>query len=122
MPEQGDVCLREAFGLKHIEDCAMVHRVECILDVKIQDNREALLASSLLSEHAAAARLRATRAAQGRGHRGGGRRGGGTPSFARAPFNSAEAPTVAEAAYRWGLVGVSASCALQWHPAWGPGA
>ncbi len=50
--EQGDGCFREAFGLKYIEDRSVVHRIECILDVEIQDDQEALFTPALLYKHA----------------------------------------------------------------------
>ena len=43
---------RKPFGLENIEDRPVIHRVECIPDVKIENDRQALLSWALLCEHA----------------------------------------------------------------------
>ncbi len=54
--KQGDVCFRESLGLKDVEDCPVIHSIDCILDVQVEENRQTCLpspsSSVLLSQYA----------------------------------------------------------------------
>jgi hypothetical protein len=46
-PKQGDVCFWESLGLKDVEDCSVIHRIEGILNVQVQEDRQANLPPAL---------------------------------------------------------------------------
>ena len=51
-PKQGDIRLRDSLGLEDVQDRSVIHSVEGILDIQVEEDRQAGLPSALLRQYA----------------------------------------------------------------------